>query len=83
MQKICVVIQIKFVTRNTQIKDTRGQAQGRNLLTQAWGLLGGLQSILRHMRKVRRGALGAGTLNVLVLVTVSVLTLFTWSSLYL
>lgn len=46
MQKICVVIQIKFVTRNAQIKDVRGQAQGRNLLfTQAWGLLRGLQSI--------------------------------------
>lgn len=47
MQKICVVIQIKFVTRSAQIEDMRGQAQGRSLLfTQAWGLLRGLQSIL-------------------------------------
>lgn len=46
MGKICVVIQIKFVTRNAQIKDMRGQAQGRNLhFHQAWGLPRGLQSI--------------------------------------
>ena len=33
MQKICVVIQIKFVTRNAQIEDMRGQAQGRSLFS--------------------------------------------------
>lgn len=54
MQKICVVIQkIKFVTRNAQVRDMRGEAQGRDLLfTQAWGLLRSLQSILWYMRQV-------------------------------
>ena len=38
-KKFVLWYKLKFVTRNTQIEDTRGQAQGRNLLfTQAWGL---------------------------------------------
>lgn len=85
MQKICVVIQIKFVTRNAQIKDMRGQAQGRHLLfTQAWGPSerSPEHSVIDETSQEGR-ALGAGTSNILVLVTVSVLTLFTWSSLYL
>ena len=48
---------IKFVTSNAQMKDMRGEAQGRNLLfSQAWGLLRGLQSILWHTRQGRRRA---------------------------
>lgn len=47
---------ITFVTRNVQIKDVRGEAQGRNLLfTQAWDLVRGLQSIPWYFRQGRRG----------------------------
>lgn len=41
------------------------------------------ESSMIHQTRQEGQTLGAGTLNVLALVTVSVLTLLTWSSLYL
>lgn len=41
------------------------------------------ESSVIHQTRQEGQTLGASTLNVLVLVTVSVLTLLTWSSLYL
>lgn len=56
MQKSVLWYKIKFVTRNAQMKDTRGEAQGRNLLfSQAWGPRRGLQSVPRWVPHGRRG----------------------------
>lgn len=55
-KKFVLWYNITFVTRNVQIKDVRGEAQGRNLLfTQAWDLVRGLQSIPWYIRQGRRG----------------------------
>lgn len=46
-KNLCCVNKIKFVTRNAQIEDMRGEAQGRTSFSlRLGGLLLGLQSLL-------------------------------------